>query len=259
MINALIVDDENILLEGMKELVQQALPKANIVVCMNARTALEEAKDKQFEIAFLDIELPGKSGLFLAKELLAIHPKTNIIFVTAYSQYAYESYDLFASGYLLKPTSLKDIKKALKNLRYPITDILRVQCFGNFQVFYNNEPVVFKRSKAKELFAYLIDRNGSFCTMGELMAILWEDREVDETVQSQLRHLISDLRKALREVNEEDILIKERNRLAVDTNKIQCDYFDYLKGDKKARNKFQGEYMTQYSWAEMNPIIHESI
>ena len=75
MINVLIVDDENILLEGMKELVQQALPKANIVVCMNARTALEEAKDKQFEIAFLDIELPGKSGLFFSQRIIGYSPE----------------------------------------------------------------------------------------------------------------------------------------------------------------------------------------
>lgn len=257
--NILIVEDENIILEGMKETVQKVLPKASITPCLNAREALEQAKDKQFAIAFLDIELPGKNGLSLARELLDLHPKTNIIFVTAYSNYAYESYKLYASGYLLKPVSLEDIKKVVKHLRHPIQDVLKAQCFGNFEVFYNNEPLAFKRSKTKELFAYLIDRNGALCTMGELMAVLWEDRVVSESAQSQLRHLISDLRKTLREINEEDVIIKERNQIAIDTNKIQCDYFDYLSGNEKARKKYHGEYMSQYSWAEMNPILYENI
>lgn len=257
--NVLIVDDERIILEGMRETVEKAIPNANITTCLNAKEALKEAVDKQFSIAFLDIELPGKSGLDLAKDLLSLNAKTNIIFVTAYSNYAYESYDLYASGYLLKPTTLQDVKNALKHLRNPIEDNLEVQCFGNFEVFYNHKPVTFKRSKAKELFAYLIDRNGAFCTMGELVAILWEDREVDESVQSQLRHLISDIRKTLAEINHADIIVKERNRIAIETDKIKCDYFDYLKGDKKAHNKYQGEYMSQYSWAEINPIMHEPI
>ena len=49
----------------------------------------------------------------------------------------------------------------------------------------------------------------------------------------------------------EDVIVKAWNSCGIDTSKVECDYYDYLKGDNYALNSFQGEYMSQYSWAEM--------
>ena len=149
-----------------------------------------------------------------------------------------ETFPLHASGYLLHPVSDEQVAAELSDLRYPPAETpekLRVQTFGNFAVFYRGQPVRFHRTRTRELFAYLIDRRGAGSTMGELVSILWEGRPDTPGVRSQLRSLIADLR-------------KQRDLIAVDPERVDCDYYHYLDGDEGA---FRGEYMSNYSWAEM--------
>ena len=107
------------------------------------------------------------------------------------------------------------------------------------------------RLKAKELLAYLVDRKGAGVTMGELSAVLWEEGPDTLSRQSNLRNLISDLRKTLCDVGAEGILLKTRNTIAIDADAVDCDYYDFLRHIPYAVNRYQGEYMSQYSWAEL--------
>ena len=125
-----------------------------------------------------------------------------------------------------------------------------VQTFGNFQVFIDGEPVQFSRSKSKELFAFLIDRRGGGVTNAETAAILFEDKEYNRSVKNQVQTIISQLMEGLRKFGVEDIIVRQWNSLAVDTHKIQCDYFDFLEGRENDMLPFAGEYMINYSWAE---------
>lgn len=127
---------------------------------------------------------------------------------------------------------------------------LRVQTFGNFEVFCDGKPVHFRRRRTKELFAYLIDRRGAGSTMGQLISVLWEGRPDTDSVRSQLRSLITDLRTTFRDLKEHSVIIKQRDLIAVDPDRVDCDYYRFLAGDQGAVNAFRGEYMTNYSWAE---------
>ena len=82
--------------------------------------ALEFAKKNKISLAFLDIELGKTNGLDLCKKFLEINPRTNIIFLTAYVEYSFEAWSTGASGYLLKPITVENLKAQLKNLRYPL-------------------------------------------------------------------------------------------------------------------------------------------
>lgn len=128
---------------------------------------------------------------------------------------------------------------------------LRVQTFGNFEVFWKEQPVRFERSKTRELFAYLIDRRGARSTMGELVSVLWEGRPDTAGLRSQLRSLITDLRATFRTLGAEEVVVKGRDYIAVDPSRVDCDYYRYLAGEKAARSAFRGEYMSNYSWAEI--------
>jgi two-component SAPR family response regulator len=128
---------------------------------------------------------------------------------------------------------------------------LRVQTFGNFEVFWGAQPIHFERSKTRELFAYLIDRRGAGSTMGELISVLWEGRPDTPGLRSQLRSLITDLRSTLRDLGAEVVIIKGRDYIAVDPARVDCDYYRYLAGEKAVRSAFRGEYMSNYSWAEI--------
>lgn len=251
----LIVDDEEMVLEETKETVGMELPGMKIIGTSSALEAVDIAGRQQIGIAFLDIDMPEMDGLELAEKLKEKNPATNIIFVTAYAEYALEAFGMFASGYLLKPLQGKDVKRAVGNLRYPMVsqkEGLRVQCFGNFEVFYGGEPVTFARAKAKEIFAYLVDLKGAAATTGELCGVLWEDSVDVERNKHYLRNLIADIRKALRNCHAEDVFLSGRNRYSVNPEKIECDYYRFLSRDAAAVNSYRGEYMKQYSWAELS-------
>lgn len=250
MVNIIVVDDEKIIRDGAASVIKKCEPDANIVVCENAGEALKEFKKTSFDVAFLDIEMSEMNGIELAKKIKKISPLTNIIFSTAHPQYTSEAMSMHASGYVQKPLTEKKVRLELDNLRHPIErkDGLKIQAFGNFEVFYNGDPLRFKYSKTKEMLAYLVDRNGAVVESAEIRAVLWED---DEDRTSYMKQLRKDLTDTLRSVNSEDILVIIRGGLGLVTNKVKCDFFDYLEGTPKGINSYHGEYMQQYSWAEV--------
>lgn len=129
-------------------------------------------------------------------------------------------------------------------------DEITVQTFGHFQVFVGTEPVRFKRSKSKELLAYLIDRRGAGVTNAEIASILYEDKEYNRSVKNQVQTVITQMMEALRNHGAEGIIIKQWNSISVDISKIKCDYYDFLQREKRKDVNFTGEYMVNYSWAE---------
>lgn len=251
--NILLVDDEKLQLTRLQECVKRVLPDANLFAYSNPLQALEENKNKSFDIAFLDIEMPKINGINLAKSLKNINPKINIIFVTAYNNYALQAYKLHASGYISKPVTDAKIQEEITALRYEIklkpTKLLQVKCFGNFEVFYDGKPLKFAYQKSKELFAYLIYREGASININELNAILWE-----EDHKSYLRNLISDIKNTLHTVNCDEVFVKRHNECYIDVSKIDCDAYEYQRGNPDAIRMYRGEYMDQYSWPTFKPI-----
>ena len=202
----------------------------------------------------MNLEMPGMNGLALARMIQKLQPRCNLIVVTEHPEYALEALQIFVSGFLLKPANEADVRNVLENLRYPPETApvgIKIQCFGNFEIFVGGRPLSFKRSKSKELLAYLVDRNGATCTNGEMLAILWEDKPDTASLHSHLRNLIFDLSHTLEDAGVNGLLVRGRSTLALDTSKVDCDYYNFLRGDRSAFNSYRGEYMTQYSWAEV--------
>ena len=203
----------------------------------------------------LRLTMRGMTGLELARQLKDIQGDINIIFVTGFSEYSLDAFRLYASDYLLKPATPDAVRQALGHLRTPVrpaqTKKIRFQCFGNFEAYVENKPLVFKRAKTKELLAYLVDRMGASATMGELMAVIWEDGPDTSSRQSNLRNLIADLKNVLSDAGVGNIILKNRNSIAIDCESVDCDYYDFLRHIPYAVNSYHGEYMMQYSWAEI--------
>lgn len=245
----LLVDDEELQLIRLTDEVKKVLPIDTIIYSfLNPLEALQKVKSIKLDIAFLDIEMPGINGINLAKELKKINPTINIIFVTAYNSYALDAYKLHASGYLTKPVSASKIKEELELLRHPISlkeeKKLQIKCFGNFEIFYKGEPLKFSYQKSKEVFAYLVDREGSLINVNELNAVLWE-----EDHKSYLRNLIADIQQTLKAIDCSDVLIKKHNGCAIDVSKVDCDAYKFKENDPDAIRMYRGEYMIQYPWA----------
>lgn len=250
----LIVDDEMMMLEETKENILAACPEGEITCVDNYVDAIKVVEAMDYDVACIDIEMPGMNGLELAKRIKDIQPNINIIFVTAYSEYAMQAHEMYCSGYLLKPIRPSAVESAFSNLRHPVVEgqkkeQLRIQCFGKFEVFLGRESLKFQRERAKEILAYLIDQKGTPATTREICDVLWED-ETSMGKKDYFRVLMGDLRKALKKAKASDILIAEKNHYSINMERVDCDYYQFLKGDANAVNAYQGEYMIQYSWAE---------
>ncbi|HXF78130.1 MAG TPA: response regulator, partial [Usitatibacter sp.] len=88
---ALIADDEAHLAEHLRGRLAQVWPELEILpLAGNGLEALRAIEDEQPDVAFLDIRMPGLTGLELARR---IEPRTHVVFVTAFDQYALEAFD----------------------------------------------------------------------------------------------------------------------------------------------------------------------
>lgn len=252
--NIIAADDERIALRLLVSSIREAVPMAQVYSFACGEEALVFASATPCEIAFLDIDMSDMNGIALAKHLKQKNPKMNIIFVTAHKKYAFEAISLHSSGYVMKPATKEKIEHELENLRHPVSMPAKhkvwIQCFGNFEIFADGEPIKFTYSKTKELLAFLVDRKGSFCSNGEIIAALWEDDGDSAKKSSYLRDLRADLLSTFTAYGVEDAICKQRGVMAISLDKIACDYYNWMEGDIEAINAYRGEYMSQYSWGE---------
>lgn len=253
--NILLLDDEKKALYDITEKMKGLRPEDNIIGYTDPEQAIAYARENAVQIAFLDMEMPKKSGIEVAKELKEINPQTYVIFVTAHEEYALEAFKVRAGGYILKPASKEELQAELEQMqkyRFMHTSVkIRVQCFGGFEVYsHTRERISFGRKKSKELLAYLIHKKGAAVSNHEMIEILFDGKEDNESTQSSLRKIISDMKKTLSEHGLEDLVIRKRNEMAVNRGIVDCDYYSYLRGVQWAVNAYQYDYMSEYEWAE---------
>ena len=252
-----VVDDEKIALDRMVRELKTAAPEADVVAFSDPNELLERAKITPCDVAFLDVRMGSMTGVELAKRLREFIPKLNVIFVTGYDEYANEAMKIHASGYLMKPVTSEDIIAELKDLRYPVfekkTHLLYFRCFGAFEVFNKNgDMVCFERKKAKELLAYLIYKQGKKCTNQELHGLLFEDGMYESDVEQRMyQTVVSSLTSTLKAIGVDGILQRSYGAIKLDLSKVACDWYEYLANKEAGAPDYNGEFMTQYSWAEI--------
>ena len=241
------LDDEPLALEGLMSAVRRAEPGAELHGFEYAEDALLFAQQNGCDVAFLDVEVSDLDGVSLARQLKELNRDVNIIFCTGYTCYQGDACEMHASGYLLKPITPEKVRRELDELRRPVPEKkrLRIQAFGNFEVYLDDVPLEFRYSRTRELLAYLVDRCGALCTKGELMAVLFED---DNSHDAYFKNLRKDLLTTLEKAGCQDAVVQQRGSLGIHVQAIDCDYYDWREGRRK--NSYHGEYMRQYSWAE---------
>ena len=245
---AIAVDDEALMLRALVKAVKASPDITAVADFTSGEDALEFIKNNPADVAFLDINMRGMGGLSLAEKIVGFCPECRIVFCTGYEEYAIKAFKLHVSGYLLKPISAADVQAEIDNIKgvrkreKPLT----AKCFGNFEVYINGEKLTFKRSKTKELLAFLIDRHGSGVTIAQIGLALW-DNDREQKNQNYIHQLFRDLRQSLEKVGAGEIFERNNYFYSVNPEKIDCDYYTYLKTGKP---EFLGEYMSQYSWAE---------
>ena len=118
MAKCVVAEDEALLREALVALLRQSWPDLDIVAeCEDGGSALEAIAREQPEVAFLDIRMPGLTGLEVAAAATEASPGTQVVFVTAYDQYAIDAFDTGAVDYLLKPVAAERLAATVQRLQ----------------------------------------------------------------------------------------------------------------------------------------------
>ena len=117
--NVILVDDRKLILKSGLPILEEVLPSAKLAGFTDADEAVKFAKANRVALAFLDIELRDTSGIELCHKLLDVNPHTNVVFLTAYSEYSLDAWNTGAIGFMLKPITTEGVREQLKKLRFP--------------------------------------------------------------------------------------------------------------------------------------------
>jgi transcriptional regulator with XRE-family HTH domain len=116
----ILVEDIGMILSSFVRMVGDELPEAEVWGFETVSKALTFVRTNPVSVAFLDIELGGDSGIELARELVAVNPRTNIIFLTSHPEHMQAAFTDHCSGYVLKPLTPEKIRHEIAHLRFPV-------------------------------------------------------------------------------------------------------------------------------------------
>ncbi|MCJ8014643.1 response regulator [Paenibacillus sp. KQZ6P-2] len=213
----IIVDDENLALRKMEKLLQSQdgfdASVELIGVFQSPHKALTAAGEEVPDLAFLDIEMPEMSGFELAERLLELHPSMQIVFVTAYQDFAVKAFEINALDYLLKPVhssrlavTMNRVSQFSSSRQYQSASLCCLQSLHLLDQHQRPQSFPWKTLKAPELFAYLIYYRDKSVSKQTLMDLLWPDHDIKRAT-TQLHTAIYQIRKMIK-TYELDIKIK---------------------------------------------------
>ena len=251
--NVIYVDDEKLQLTNFRLTVEGMVMIDSLETFGEGEAALAWVGEHPVDLAFLDIEMRGMNGIELARRLKKIDENIQIVFVTAYEQYALQAYGVDAIGYLLKPYLGEDIEKHLKRAgrfqKMPKAEI-QICTMPELSVSVNGKPVIIGRNKQEELLALLIDRGESGLLKKDALENLWNGYCSDSIYWTTM----SRLKKILDEAGASDLILTRGQTKYINTQVVDCDLYQMLKGDKEAISAYRGAYLgerfLQFPWVQ---------
>ena len=208
---ALCVDDEPLMLGLLREAVEASEDIEEVHTFINERDALAWAETHPIDVAFLDIEMHGMSGMEVARRLRENAPYLPVIFCTGYSDYALEAMRLHADGYLLKPIHAGDVQKELDRIlgKMNVKPMIIVSENGAVLRDKNGKTIVFHRSRTKDLARILLEAKGEPLSVEELRERLFGNmRGFYYKDRNYLFQLLNDLRTTLAQYGAEEALTR---------------------------------------------------
>ena len=239
VMKVILVDDEKHALDALNDLLSEFEGIEVVEMFTNPLDAIELGHTLTYDVAFLDMEMPGLKGLETAEILSALHPSAEVVFITAYDSYAVEAFEIGALDYLLKPVSQKRMMKVMERIRArrgtnelaSLEKDVQITCFGRFQIRVkgtHSEHVKWRTAKVKELMAYLVHRRGEVIHKDKIIETLWPDMDYEKTV-ANLHTCIYQIRKTLKEYGLSEqmkvIYLEDGYRLQLDASYCDLDLF----------------------------------
>ncbi len=192
MLKAIIIDNEKPAIDILKILLEKTGQVEVVGSYMNAEGALWHIQGLKPDVVFLDIEMPEITGLQLAEKIIISNSRTEIIFVTAYDQYALDAFRVNALDYLLKPLSYEDVRQTIHRInkrKWPSQAVAsrsenlgRIYCFSKLAVYGagSEQAVKWRTSKAEELFAFMLQNLNEEVSKWRICEALWSDLDINK-------------------------------------------------------------------------------
>ncbi|OBZ12097.1 hypothetical protein A8L34_14860 [Bacillus sp. FJAT-27264] len=184
---AILVDDERLALMKLEHMLKE-LGTVNVVATYTDPVeAVNEAGKWKADVIFLDIDMPEMNGLQAAEIMHERTPEADIVFVTAYNNYALEAFEVNALDYVLKPVIRDRLLKTIGRLeeraqretkQVSSSDTLMVRCFPSLRFERGGvhlNTIRWRTNKAQELFALLLHNRNRFVSKDTLIDMLWPD------------------------------------------------------------------------------------
>ncbi|MBD3108028.1 response regulator [Bacillus sp. AGMB 02131] len=232
MIRAILVDDEPLSLQLLEKKLTSTGEIEIAASYASAEYALQQMKQLDFQVAFLDIEMAGLSGLDLAEVISDWNPSIHIVFVTAYRDYAVQAFELNSIDYLLKPIMMERLEKTISRIkqmhlqkRFPENEhspSLKINFFMEFSASTHKQIISWKTNKAKELFAYLFMHQDTYVHRDTLINDLWPEQDYKKA-KIQLHTNLSYLRKTLESNGIRDALQFTNQSYRLHIEEYYCD------------------------------------
>ena len=231
---AMLIDDEIPSLELMKLMISKNKHLEVIGAHTNPKEVLLDIKEFIPDVIFVDIEMPYMSGLELASKVMQFNSDIQIVFVTAYEQYALKAFDVNAVNYILKPITEESlditVNRLLKNHKtqkeniFLENEINEMITFGEFTVYGNisGQKIQWLTAKAKELFGYFILQKGKEVDKWLLCDVLFPDA-ASKNAEHSLHSTISRMKAALKKVGIENIITCIKGKYKLDLTGFTCD------------------------------------
>lgn len=207
MIRVICLDDEVLNLKYLKNILSRNQEIEILGLFTEPLKAIEFIQSHRVDIAFLDIELPDMSGLECAVKIQDLQEDIEIVFVTAYSHYAIDAFNLHALHYLLKPIKYDQVVQILnyfyrKQPKIVVNEVSHnnayVTFFGKFSLSNSmKEEIKWPTKKTAELCAYFILHANQKVSKYQICEDLWQDYDEEKSSQNfhitlyRLRNLIS--------------------------------------------------------------------
>lgn len=215
-----LVDDNDILRMHIEELVRKSIPESQLELMAYTKGEsllfnIEEEKD----IYILDVEMPGINGIDLAKEIREKDKNCEIIFLTAYSQYALQGYETHAYSYILKDEMDTKLPKILRQIYEKICDSQRqyyiIETNSRFEKILMNEILYISKDEKNCIF---VTKDGEYrerVSLGEVFQKL-DDHEFIYIDKGQIVNITN-----IERIAQETVYMENNIKLAISRSNIK--------------------------------------
>jgi len=265
------VDDERLSLQFIEKQLEQIEDISIAAMFTNPLEAKEYILNEAIDTAFLDVQMPGLNGIQLAEQILEYKPDLNIVFVTAYDQYAVEAFQLNALDYVIKPTKVERLHQTIKRVKTKLKDTandrdlneedcpLRIKV-SNYLAFEEKpnvfQPVSWRTSKSQELFIYLLHNRNRLVEKSAIIDLLWYDYDL-EKAYSLLYTTVYNTRKQLKKYRPNIQLYNRSDGYLLELRDVEIDLVQWeneLLQLSKVNEMTIAEYERIMAWNE-GPLL----